>query len=112
MSWRRRLATAGLDEHSNQFGDWQDAVLIVPPCLVARFTQDVTAAIQPAFGHVVGRHGLELGGVTAAPALPDMVTTGVRYCRSDSLALTARNGPRFSVWAGPALVVEAALVPA
>ncbi|GGZ92440.1 hypothetical protein GCM10010389_33870 [Streptomyces echinoruber] len=56
----------------NRFGDWQDAVLIVPPYLVPRFTEDVTAAIQPVFEHVAGRHGLEIGGVTAAPALPDI----------------------------------------
>ncbi len=56
----------------NRFGDWQDAVLIVPPYLVPRFTQDVTAAIQPVFEHVAGRHGLEIDGVTAAPALPDI----------------------------------------
>ncbi|MFJ4952984.1 hypothetical protein [Streptomyces sp. NPDC088760] len=56
----------------NRFGDWQDAVLIVPPYLVARFTENVTAAIQPVFGHVAGRHGLEIGTVTAAPALPDI----------------------------------------
>lgn len=55
----------------NRFGDWQDAVLIVPPYLVPRFTKEVTAAIQPVFDHVAGRHGLEIGGVTAAPALPD-----------------------------------------
>ncbi|MFF5985387.1 hypothetical protein ACFY78_41820 [Streptomyces olindensis] len=56
----------------NRFGDWQDAILIVPPYLVPRFTEDVTAAIQPVFEHVAGRHGLEIGGVTAAPALPDI----------------------------------------
>ncbi|MFJ6530360.1 hypothetical protein ACIQMZ_34530 [Streptomyces longwoodensis] len=56
----------------NRFGDWQDAVLIVPPYLVPRFTETVTAAIQPVFEHVAGRHGLEIGGVTAAPALPDI----------------------------------------
>jgi hypothetical protein len=56
----------------NRFGDWQDAVLIVPPYLVPRFTEKVTAAIQPVFEHVAGRHGLEIGGVTAAPALPDI----------------------------------------
>lgn len=54
----------------NRFGDWEDAVLIVPPYLVPRFTEDVTAAIKPVFEHVAGRHGLEIGGVTAAPALP------------------------------------------
>lgn len=56
----------------NRFGDWQDAVLIVPPYLVPRFTENVTAVIQPVFEHVAGRHGLEIGGVTAAPALPDI----------------------------------------
>ncbi|MFE5097394.1 hypothetical protein ACFRCI_45750 [Streptomyces sp. NPDC056638] len=56
----------------NRFGDWQEAVLIVPPYLVPRFTEDVIAAIQPVFDHVAGRHGLEIGGVTAAPALPDI----------------------------------------
>jgi hypothetical protein len=56
----------------NRFGDWEDAVLIVPPYLVPRFTNEVTAAIQPVFDHVAGRHGLEIGGVTAAPALPDI----------------------------------------
>lgn len=56
----------------NRFGDWQDAVLIVPPYLVPRFTETVTAAVQPVFKHVAGRHGLEIGGVTAAPALPDI----------------------------------------
>jgi hypothetical protein len=56
----------------NRFEDWQDAVLIVPPYLVPRFTENVTAAIQPVFEHVAGRHGLEIGGVTAAPALPDI----------------------------------------
>ncbi|WP_438453112.1 hypothetical protein [Streptomyces asiaticus] len=56
----------------NQFGDWQDAVLIVPPYLVPRFTKEVTSAIQPVFEHVAGRHGLEIGGIAAAPALPDI----------------------------------------
>lgn len=56
----------------NRFGDWQDAVLIVPPYLVPRFTEAVTAAIQPVFGHVAERHGLEIGQVTAAPALLDI----------------------------------------
>ncbi|MGQ4374785.1 hypothetical protein ACN6K9_001656 [Streptomyces sp. SAS_267] len=56
----------------NRFGEWQDAVLIVPPYLVPRFTETVTAAIRPVFEHVAGRHGLEIGGVTAAPALPDI----------------------------------------
>ncbi|MFI7876119.1 MULTISPECIES: hypothetical protein [Streptomyces] len=56
----------------NRFGDWEDAVLIVPPYLVPRFTSEVIAAIQPVFDHVAGRHGLEIGAVTAAPALPDI----------------------------------------
>ncbi|MFE4422021.1 hypothetical protein [Streptomyces sp. NPDC056817] len=56
----------------NRFGDWQDAVLIVPPYLVPRFTQEVTSSIQPVFEHVAGRHGLEIGGITAVPALPDI----------------------------------------
>ncbi|MEU6324932.1 hypothetical protein [Streptomyces sp. NPDC047009] len=56
----------------NRFGDWEDAVLIVPPYLVPRFTEEVTAAIWPVFEHVAGRHGLEVGGITAAPALPDI----------------------------------------
>ncbi|MEU6527268.1 hypothetical protein ABZ892_31680 [Streptomyces sp. NPDC046924] len=56
----------------NRFGDWQDAVLIVPPYLVPRFTEEVTAAIQPVFEHVAGRHGLEVGGISTAPALPDI----------------------------------------
>lgn len=55
----------------NRFGDWQEAVLIVPPYLVPRFTKEVTSLIQPVFEHVAGRHGLEIGGITAAPALPD-----------------------------------------
>jgi hypothetical protein len=56
----------------NRFGDWQEAILIVPAYLVARFTENVIAAIQPVFGHVAGRHGLEIGAVTAAPVLPDV----------------------------------------
>ncbi|QCD53514.1 hypothetical protein [Streptomyces hawaiiensis] len=56
----------------NRFGDWEDAVLIVPPYLVPRFTEEVTAAIQPVFEHVAGRHGLDIGGITAAPALPEI----------------------------------------
>jgi hypothetical protein len=56
----------------NRFGDWEDAVLIVPPYLVPRFTSEVTAAIQPVLTHVAGRHGLEVRGVTAAPALPEI----------------------------------------
>ncbi|MCX5316105.1 hypothetical protein [Streptomyces sp. NBC_00154] len=56
----------------NRFGDWDDAVLIVPPYLVPRFTEEIIAAIQPVFDHVAGRHGLEIGGVTAAPALPEV----------------------------------------
>lgn len=49
-----------------------DAVLIVPACLVPRFTEDVIAAIWPVFEHVAGRHGLRINGVTAAPALPQI----------------------------------------
>ncbi|MFK4152905.1 hypothetical protein ACI2LV_13105 [Streptomyces fungicidicus] len=56
----------------NRFGDWEDAVLIVPPYLVPRFTAEVIAAIQPVLTHVAGRHGLEINGVSAAPALPDI----------------------------------------
>lgn len=56
----------------NRFGDRRDVIFIVPLYLVARFAEDVTAAIQPVFNHVAGRHGLEIGGITAAPALPDI----------------------------------------
>lgn len=56
----------------NRSGDREAAVLIVPPYLVPRFTDDVNAAIQPVFEHVAGRHGLEINGITAAPALPEI----------------------------------------
>ncbi|MFE7581073.1 hypothetical protein ACFU5Y_05835 [Streptomyces gardneri] len=56
----------------NQFGDGQDAVLIAPPYLVPRFTAEVIAAIRPVLTHVAGRYGLEISGVSAAPALPEV----------------------------------------
>ncbi|MYT28118.1 MULTISPECIES: hypothetical protein [unclassified Streptomyces] len=56
----------------NRFGDWQDAVLIVPPYLVSRFTKEAIDSIQPVFGHVAERHEIEIGGVSAAPALPQV----------------------------------------
>lgn len=54
----------------NRFGDWQDAVLIVPPYLVSRFTKEAIDSIQPVFGHVAERHEIEIRSVSAAPALP------------------------------------------
>ncbi|MEU3755085.1 hypothetical protein AB0H17_20295 [Streptomyces olivoreticuli] len=54
----------------NRFGDWQNAVLIVPSYLVSRFTEEAINVIQPVFGHVASRHEVEIGGVSAAPALP------------------------------------------
>ncbi|MGP3737571.1 hypothetical protein ACTWJ9_31110 (plasmid) [Streptomyces sp. GDS52] len=56
----------------NRSGDRETAILIVPPYLVSRFTDDVNAAIQPVFEHVARRHGLEINGITAAPALPEI----------------------------------------
>ncbi|MEU9386719.1 hypothetical protein AB0D38_39780 [Streptomyces sp. NPDC048279] len=56
----------------NQPGERADAVLIVPPYLVPRFTDEVLAAIQPVFAHVAGRHGLQVNDVSAAPALPEI----------------------------------------
>ncbi|MFB7575180.1 hypothetical protein [Streptomyces sp. NPDC056165] len=56
----------------NRSGDRETAVLIVPAYLVPRFTDDVNAAIQPVFEHVAERHGLEINGITAAPALPEI----------------------------------------
>ncbi|WP_329347191.1 hypothetical protein OG226_51175 [Streptomyces sp. NBC_01261] len=55
----------------NCSGGWA-AVLIVSPYLVPRFTDEVLAAIQPVFVHVAGRHGLQVDGVSAALALPEI----------------------------------------
>ncbi|WNO62408.1 hypothetical protein RPQ02_40210 [Streptomyces sp. AM2-3-1] len=74
----------------NRFGDWENAVLIVPPYLVPRFTEDVIAAIQPVFDHVAGRHGVEIGGVTAAPALPE-IGDGWRQILQEELARGATS---------------------
>ncbi|MET9894406.1 hypothetical protein ABZZ47_30150 [Streptomyces sp. NPDC006465] len=52
--------------------DREAAVLIVPSHLVPRFTDDVNTAIQPVFEHVAERHGLEISGIAAAPALPEI----------------------------------------
>ncbi|MFD0427089.1 hypothetical protein ACFQ60_00180 [Streptomyces zhihengii] len=56
----------------NQVGGGQDAVFITPPYLVHRFTAEVIAAIRPVLTHVAGRYGLEISGVSAAPALPEV----------------------------------------
>jgi hypothetical protein len=56
----------------NRSGERADAVLIVSPYLVPRFTDEVLAAIQPVFVHVAGRHGLQVDGVSAALALPEI----------------------------------------
>ncbi|MGX1886579.1 hypothetical protein [Streptomyces sp. NPDC055287] len=65
----------------SRFGDLQDAVLIMPPYLVPRFTAEVTAAIQPVFGHVASRHGLRSAASLPRPRFPISVTTGGRYSR-------------------------------
>ncbi|MEV6946797.1 hypothetical protein AB0N07_33480 [Streptomyces sp. NPDC051172] len=56
----------------NHSGERADAVLIVSPCLVPQFTDEVLAAIRPVFVHVAGRHGLQVDGISAAPALPEI----------------------------------------
>ncbi|MEU2309352.1 hypothetical protein [Streptomyces misionensis] len=58
--------------HSSKPGKQPDAVLIVPPYLVTRFTDEVLAAIQPVFAHVAGRHGLHVNGISAVPVLPEI----------------------------------------
>lgn len=52
-------------------GHWE-AVLSTPRHLVARFTDDVLAAVQLVFEQVAGRHGLRISAVTAACALPEI----------------------------------------
>ncbi|MEU6440883.1 hypothetical protein [Streptomyces sp. NPDC047046] len=49
-----------------------DALLIVPPSLMPRFTDEILAAIEPVFVYVAGRHGLQVNGVRAAAALPEV----------------------------------------
>ncbi|MFJ2162847.1 hypothetical protein [Streptomyces sp. NPDC087856] len=56
----------------NRSGGRADAVLIVSPYRVPQFTDEVLAAIQPVFVHVAGRHGLQVDGVSAALALPEI----------------------------------------
>ncbi|MFE7314261.1 hypothetical protein ACFU7T_14440 [Streptomyces sp. NPDC057555] len=49
-----------------------DAILIVPPSHMPRFTDTALAAIHPALTHVAGRNGLQINAVRAAPALTEI----------------------------------------
>ncbi|MGW2843218.1 hypothetical protein ACWCWD_36190 [Streptomyces sp. NPDC001493] len=57
---------------SSRFAEQANAILIVPSPLVPQFTDEVLAAIELVFVHVAGRHGLQVNGVRAAAALPEI----------------------------------------
>ncbi|WP_217230487.1 hypothetical protein [Streptomyces anulatus] len=57
---------------SSRFAEPPDAIFVVPPSLLPQFTDEVLAAIEPVFVHVAGRHGLQVNGMRAAAALPEI----------------------------------------
>ncbi|MFG2134767.1 hypothetical protein ACGFNV_44435 [Streptomyces sp. NPDC048751] len=56
---------------SDRSEEGDDVAFIVPLYLVARFTEEVLAAIRPLFVHVAARHDLLVNNVSAIPALPE-----------------------------------------